>query len=111
MTSTPIVSKHAEKRTKTRLGISKKLADKNAKKAMEFGLTHAETKNGLKRYLDSLYLSYGIANNMRVYHHHVYIFKGVKLITILPLPQKFEKLADELQRNKKAAMEGVCNEA
>lgn len=95
------VSKHATKRTKDRVGISKKLAEKNAEKALQFGITHAETKAGLKRYLDRLYFQECTATNMRVYHRYVYIFNSRNiLITILPLPNKFYRLADQLQREK-----------
>ena len=94
------VSRHAEERTKSRLGISKKIAAKNAQKAWENGLTHAEAKGGLRRYLDYLYLSHRVATNIRVYHHHVYLFKGTKLVTVFQLPQKFEKLADKLQKQQ-----------
>ena len=95
-----VVTEHSVKRTKDRLGLSKKLADKNAQKALEFGITHADTKSSLRRFLDKLYLSNGTANNMRVYHHHVYLFRGNKLITIIDLPQKLCKLADQIQKQK-----------
>ena len=35
-------TKHSIKRTKERLGISKKIAEKNAEKAWENGLAHSE---------------------------------------------------------------------
>ena len=98
--SNVIMTNHSIKRTKDRVGLSKKIADKNAQKALEFGITHAECKAGLKRYLDGLYLSNGNANNMRIYHRHVYLFRDNRLITILPLPHKFYDLADKLQVQK-----------
>jgi len=98
------ISKHAETRTKSRLGISKKIANKNAQRAWESGLTHSEAKGSLRRYLDYLYLSHGVASNVRVYHHHVYIFTGTNLTTVFQLPQKLEKLADKLQRQKKSEL-------
>ena len=94
------MTKHSIQRTKDRVCLSKKIAKKNALKALDFGVTHAEAKNGLKRYLDYLYLTYGRGNNVRVYHHYVYIFQGKTLITILPLPNKFCKLADKIQKQK-----------
>lgn len=95
-----IMTNHSIQRTKDRVGLSKKIADKNAQKALEFGITHAECKAGLKRYLDGLYLSNGNANNMRIYHRYVYLFRDNRLITILPLPHKFYDLADKLQAQK-----------
>lgn len=95
-----VVTEHGVKRTKDRLGLSKKLADKNAQKALEFGITHSEAKSGLRKFLDKLYLSNGNANNVRVYHHHVYLFRGNRLITIINLPQNLCKLADQIQKQK-----------
>lgn len=92
-----ILTKHSIQRTKDRIGISKKLTGKNAQKAMEYGLTHAQTKGGLKRYIDKLYLTYRTGNNIRVYHRYIYIFKDNTLITIIDLPRKFHALADKLQ--------------
>lgn len=65
-----------------------------------YGITHSEAKGGLCRYLDKLYLSNGNANNVRVYHRYVYLFRGNTLLTIIPLPNKFYALADKLQKQK-----------
>lgn len=93
-------TRHSKNRTKERLGISKKLADKNAQKALERGITHSETKGGLSRYLDGLYLSHKAANNIRVYNRNVYLFNGTCLITIITLPQALCGVADKLQKDK-----------
>ena len=95
-----VMTNHSIKRTKERVGLSKKIADKNAQKALEYGITHSECKAGLRRYLDKLYLSNNNANNVRIYHRFVYMFRDNRLITILPLPHKFYDLADKLQRQK-----------
>lgn len=60
----------------------------------------SDAKSSLRKFLDKLYLSNGNANNMRVYHHHVYLFRGNKLITIIDLPQNLCKLADQIQKQK-----------
>ena len=92
-----VATKHAAKRTKERVGLSKKLADKNAQKALECGIKHSEVKGSLSRYLDGIYLSNRRPNNMRIYQHNVYLFRDATLITILPLPPKYRRLADQLQ--------------
>lgn len=94
------ITKHSVKRTKDRVGLSKKLTEKNAQKALEYGITHAEAKAGLKRFMDKLYLTNNNGNNMRIYHRYVYVFRNNTLITILPLPTKFYDLADKLQKQK-----------
>lgn len=91
---------HGAQRTKDRLGISKKLADKNAEKALRHGVTHAETSGKLCHYLDGIYLVNRRPNNMRVYNHMVYLFRGNTLITVLPLPRRYCAYADKLQRRK-----------
>lgn len=48
-----VMTNHSVKRTKERIGLSKKIADKNAQRALEYGVTHSEAKGGLCRYLDT----------------------------------------------------------
>ena len=96
-----IVTKHAEKRIRQRLGINKKSTEKAAEKALQLGVTHSETKGNLHRYLDGIFLLNYKPTNMRVYNHAVYLFRDTKLITVLPLPKNLWTYADKLQRNKK----------
>ena len=94
------VTRHAEKRTKLRLGIPKKSVMKNAEKALRYGLKHKETTGNLNRYITSLYLRYGTANNIRIYCDNVYIFQGTTLITLFPLPQKYKSTAARLKERR-----------
>lgn len=94
------VTKHAKKRTKERIGISKKIADKNAHKALEYGVTHSEAKGKLKKFMDALYLRHQKANNTRIYNRKVYLFDKNVLITVLNLPNQFSMAADKLQKKK-----------
>lgn len=93
-------TKHGAERTKKRLGLSKKDAEKQAAKAFENGLKHSDCKGDLKRYIDSLYFHKGLGRDYRIYNHYVYLFdfKNQKLITVIDLPQKLCKLADKLQK-------------
>lgn len=97
---TAIVTNHAKQRTKDRLGVSKKVANKIAGKALEHGVTHALAKGKLKSYLDKLYLSHKSANNLRVYNRKVYLFDKNILITVLNLPNNLINAADKLQHQK-----------
>ena len=96
-----IVTKHAEKRIRQRLGINRKSTEKAAERALQFGVTHAEAKGKLSRHLDGVFLLSYRPTNMRVYNHAVYLFKNTKLITVLPLPKNLWIYADKLQRRKK----------
>ena len=95
-----IMTKHGTSRVKDRVGGKKSKAWETASRAFDCGLTRYETKGSLRVYLDKLYFSYGVANNLRVYHHSVYVFRGVTLITVIALPSRLCALADELQKKK-----------
>lgn len=81
-----VVTKHAQKRLKERCGVSKKSADRMAKKAYEFGMTHSETTGNLKKWVDGLYFYNQTANQIRLYGDKAYIFRNQKLITVIQIP-------------------------
>ena len=106
----PCVTKHSKERTKERLGLSKKLTEKNAEKALKYGVTHAELTGRLKRYADSIFLEQENANNMRFYHRAVYVFQGQKLITLFPVPNRLVPLADKAQKKKDKQLSQIGGE-
>lgn len=95
-----VVTRHAGKRIRQRLGINKKSTEKAAEKALKYGITHADAKGRLSRHLDGIFLTSYKPNNMRVYNHSVYLFRDTKLITVMPLPRHLWTYADKLQRQK-----------
>ena len=86
------VTHHANKRMRERVGIPKRAIDRYAENALDNGLTHADCKGSLKRYIDSLYFRNHDANNIRIYNGNVYIFHDDVLITVLKLPKKYRKV-------------------
>lgn len=96
-----IITNHAIDRTKQRVGISKRLAEKNAMRAYESGIKHSETSGSLKRYLDKLYLEHKTSNNVRIYCGNIYIFHGDILLTVFPLPEKYRKTAERIKTKRK----------
>lgn len=96
-----IVTTHAKKRAKERLGISKNLTIKLAEKALTYGLTHSDAKGSLKKYCDKIYLSHKKANNIRIYNRKVFVFKDSILITIINLPNNLLNIVDNIQNNMK----------
>lgn len=95
---------HGEDRIIERVGGKKKNAEKLAEKAFESGLTHGETSGRLHKYLTKLYFQNPENNgNMRVYHQKIYIFGGLVLITVLPLPHNLCALADIQQKKKQSS--------
>lgn len=90
------VTDHAAKRSKERLGLPKRVATKNAERALHYGIKHSETKGALRRYLNAVYLKRETANNIRIYSNNVYIFHNEMLITIYPLPNEYKRTAERL---------------
>ena len=79
-----IITDHAKNRTKERIGLPKRVIEKNAERAFAEGIRHNETSGGLKRFLDGLYLNGKKANNLRIYCGNVYLFCGNVLIRFSP---------------------------
>ena len=96
-----IITNHAEARFRERTGLPKRLVTRQAAKAMERGVAHADATGRLKRYFDYLYMVEQQANNVRIYCGAVYIFVFDTLITVFPVPQELRKSAAKAQRRKK----------
>ena len=96
-----IITDHAEDRFRERVGLPKRLVTKNAKKALELGVTHADATGRLKRYFDHLYMVEQQANNVRIYCGTVYVFSFDTLITVFPVPPELRKCAAKAQQKKK----------
>lgn len=98
------VTNHAKDRTRQRVGLPKRAGEKNAERAFNEGIRHSETSGSLRRFIDGLYLKKGKANNIRIYCGNVYLFANQDLITVISLPPKYRKTADDIwkKRCKKA---------
>jgi len=101
------ITNHGDKRIRKRLGLSKQSVDKNATKAFECGITHAEATGQLNKYISKLFLLGGTkgnyADNIRIYNHYVYIFSGSTLITVMKLPKNLESIEDSIKQKKMIA--------
>ena len=95
-----VVTSHAKRRTRKRLGIPKKGAEANANRAYELGFRMADTKSALWRYLDGVKRQ-GTEEadcEIVVYHRAVYIFSNEILVTVFQLPRKYHNVADTLEK-------------
>ena len=99
--SSAYVTRHAKERIHERMGLGKNNTNRIADIALEKGLAHGETKGKLRKYLSSLFLTHGVGNNMRVYAEKVFVFQGNRLITVLPLPNDFKKIANICMAEKR----------
>ena len=62
-----------------------------AKKALEEGISHGQTKGNLKKWIDSLYFYSKSANNIKLYGDKAYLFNNETLITVLQIPANLTK--------------------
>ena len=85
------ITNHAYKQCKKRLKLKKESVNKLAVKAFTEGMTHKEAKGSLSRYLSSLYFKERTANNIKLLHDYVFIFRDNMLITVYILPPKFRE--------------------
>ena len=93
------VTRHGFKRGKQRIGIPKKAIERNAQKALEYGIDHRHAVGSLQRYLAVLYNRYhGNGNNIRIYNDFVYVFHDEILITVLNVPPEQRRAALAQQR-------------
>lgn len=104
------VSRHADERTRKRMGIPRSAVKRMAAKAMSEGITRYETHGPLRRYLDALYHYNGTADNMRVWGDRVWIFSGNSLVTVLNLPKKYKNRANGILQTKNTTTEGITND-
>ena len=85
------ISNHARKRMKERCGFNKKTQERMAGKAFEDGITHAQTKGTLNKWVTSLYFKNKKANNIRLYGDYAYIFCGEVLVTVIAIPASLKR--------------------
>ena len=100
MTEEAIVTRHADKRIRERVGVGKKNTKALADKALKIGLKHGELTGPLRRFVDSVFFKSRTASNFRVLHDKVYIFKGTILITVINLPTKLVKISTKLFKKR-----------
>ena len=86
------LTRHGKKRIRERVGVGKseKKIARVAKIAYERGLKHSELKGTLRRYVDRMYMNYHYGNNVRIYNSQVWIFQNDRLITVKPIPSRYQ---------------------
>lgn len=83
------VTRHAEQRTRERVGLPKRAVDRAAARALRKGRPRQHFSGALRRYLNFIFMKRQKANNMRVYSGYIYMFDGDSLITVLEVPPEF----------------------
>lgn len=97
-TTGAIVTDHAILRGKERLGLKRKALQRTADKALTQGFQREGFTGGLRRYLDKLWHGHDKVADLLVFGHHIYVFNGVILITVLEVPREYVKTAKKGKR-------------
>jgi len=96
------VTRHAEHRTRERVGIPKKAVRRAAARAITQGVKRVETDGGLRKYLDYLYFrNGGSVDNIILYGDKVYLFNVDTLVTVLTIPTAHAKQAARLMKKRR----------
>ena len=95
------ITKHAKGRLKERNGLNKKSINRIVEKALQDGITHAQTKGRLNKWVTEQFLHSRTANNIRLYGDKAYIFKDCTLITVLQIPANLMKDFDKMIKKNK----------
>ncbi len=82
--------------------MSKKVSKSLAKKALEKGISHNELKGDLKMYIDERYCRTvsipGEEKVIKILNDHVYVFKGIFLITVMKLPNEYKSIVAKIKK-------------
>ena len=93
----PIVTHHARQRMRERRG-TKGDADRVTERALTDGISYKDVSGRLHRYLTALHMQAG--HEIRIYGNQVYVFNGAVLVTVLPLPSRYEEQVAKIRRRK-----------
>lgn len=100
-----IVTKHAEKRLRERMGLGKRAIQRAAETAFDKGIKHAETTGNLNKWVTSLYFNNKTANNIRLYNDKAWIFAGKNLITVLQIPASLKKSVNDVLNRRRGVQD------
>ena len=95
-----IITQHAKQRMKERCGFNRKSQERMARIAFNEGITHAQTKGRLNKWITSLYFRNKNANNIRIYGDNAYIFADETLVTVIHVPLNLKKDFESLLKYK-----------
>lgn len=86
-----VITDHAFDRAKDRLGLNRTALERLSELAYSNGIAHKDTKARLNRYITSLYMKEGSANNIKIYGEVIFIFKNNLLVTLYQIPNELKK--------------------
>lgn len=93
-----IVTTHAEKRAKQRLGLPRKAVKRLATEALESGVPREKFGGSIRRYLDKVYLSKEKEPDIYIKAQNLFIFQNDIFITAWALPRRYQRAATKKQK-------------
>lgn len=108
MIMTATITKHGSSRIRERIGVNKKSTLRQAELALERGLTHADTKGKLEKWVNSKTLTHKVKGEAffeyRIYNSKLFVFRSAEsntLITVIEVPNNLRKIANKINKQKK----------
>lgn len=87
------ITRHGAERVRERLGVPKRAVARRAALALERGRPREDFSGSFRKYLDAKFRLHHVADNMRVFGNHLFLFQGDILITAWTIPLCFRKAA------------------
>lgn len=100
-----IMTKCAASKFKTKQGMNKKRAQKQANKILKYGVTHKEAQGELHGFMTYLYFRCG-SNNTRLYGDTAYLFDGKVIISQYRIPDRLVPLVKQMNKEKRERLDG-----
>lgn len=99
------ISKHAERRIRSRVGIPKRSVRKEVERAFYSGVTYSQSKGQLRKYFTKIWRKTRDKPLIRVYNHFAWVFVKVKggayvLKTTYNIPSTLYKLEDAIRNQQ-----------
>jgi len=100
-----IMTKCAASKFRTKQGMNKKRAQKQANKILKYGVTHKEATGELHGFMTYLYFRCG-SNNTRLYGDTAYLFDGKVIISQYRIPDRLVPLVKQMNKEKRERLDG-----
>lgn len=98
----PTMTRHALERSKERIGLDRRAAERLAGIALTKGLKLEDLTDGF-RWVISRIIESGQGDNVRIYAEKIFIFGGETLITVLPLTNEYKRIVRKIEAAKRRA--------
>lgn len=96
-----VVSEHALRRSKERLGLNTNATLRAACNALKKGFRRHEAAGDFYKYLEHQWLMYERHLDLLVWGEHIYIFDDNVLVTMYLMPNKYKRVAVKIATRRR----------